>query len=120
MTDTEVINRLRELGWNPTDENPVEIRFKSNVGISRTLRGIRRCPEGLKISSGIPSFGDRDTFVTVMLVDQNYKQYAPHKISEIYAFDKKAELLAEIARCQKKYQEEIGKLRDDLNKLEDQ
>ena len=112
MTDTEVINRLRELGWNPTDVYPVDIKFKLNMGVIRTFQGIRRCPEGVIVSSDIPSFGDRNIYSTVLLMDEHGKQHAPHNISEIFVFDKRAEIRERIADHEKRIKElkkELGK-----------
>ena len=111
MTDTEVINRLRELGWNPTDDYPVEIRFKLHIGVIRTVRGIRMCPEGMVVSSDLPQFGDKDRIATVLLMDEHGKPHAPHNISNIYAFDKREEILCQIAD----YEKRIKELKEELN-----
>jgi hypothetical protein len=105
MTDTEVINRLRELGWNPTDENPVEITFRLHIGLTRAVQGIRRCPEGMVVSSDLPQFGDKDRIATVLLMDEHGKHHAPHNISQIYAFDKREEILCQIADHEKRIKE---------------
>jgi hypothetical protein len=111
MTDTEVINRLRELGWNPTDENPVEITFRLHIGVIRTVQGIRICPEGMVVACDIPQFGNRDRIATVLLMDEHGKQNAPHNISNIYAFDKREEILCQIAD----YEKRIKELKEELN-----
>jgi hypothetical protein len=111
MTDTEVLTRLRELGWNPTDGNPVEIRFKVR-GITVTLEGIRRCIDGVTYHTGAPIFDpERMMVVTVVLIGKFGETHPSFDVSEIYAFDKKAEILAEIER----YQKEIDALKSKLN-----
>jgi hypothetical protein len=111
MTDAEVLTRLRELGWNPTDENPVEIRFRLHIGVVRTVRGIRMCPEGMRVVCDIPQFGDKDRIATVLIMDEHGKHHAPHNISNIYAFDKREEILGIISD----YEKRIKELKEELN-----